>query len=63
MLPLQESAEIHEYIFGTSIAVPSTTYTQSITLHHLIWHEKFDTDQMPFLTQLMLSPLFLAEEA
>ena len=63
MLPLQESAKIHEYPFGTSILLPSITCTQSTTLHHLIWQKKFDTNQMPFLTQFASSLPFPAHKA
>ena len=63
MLLLQESAEIHEYSSGTSVPVPSTTCTQSMTLHNLIWHEKCDTNQMPFLTQFTSSLPFPVHKA
>ena len=63
MLPLHESAEIHLYPPGASIPVAPITYTQSITLHHPIWHEKFDTNQMSFLTKFTSSLPFLAHKA
>ena len=44
MLRLQESAQIHKCPSSTSIPVPSTTLTQSMTFHHLIWHGKFNTN-------------------
>ena len=54
---------IHEYPSGTSTPVPSTTCTQSKTLHHLIWHQKCSTNLMPFMTRYASSLSFPAHTA